>query len=409
VGPDPQHIVGVREESGVNRLEYPIGKVLFQSSKGIGYPRLSHKGDRVAFIEAGEVKVVDASGKAATLSKGWSALNGLAWAPSDKEIWFTASREGQNQAIYAVTLGGKERPVYRAPGQLVLLDISADGRVLFDRQLARWGFAAWDAKAGEERDLTWFDSGDVAALSPDGSHVLFHEDGDAVGGKDTIFLRGTDGSPAVRLGEGRACDLSPNGEWVLAKAPGEKGGQLQLIPTGAGQPKLLTSDGLNHRWARWMPDGKRFVFFGNEPGKRPRLYVQSVERGAPKPLVPEGNYLPDWAVSPDGRDLAFCDLDKGGMFLVSTDGGAPRPLPGKQEVGKPITFSADGKALLIGRRKVFRVDLSTGQRTLVREFKPADPAGFGGPLAVLMTPDEKVYAYNYYRELSDLFLAEGLK
>ena len=235
VGPDPQHIAVVRPESGVNRLEYPVGKVLFQSSANITPARLSHKGDRVAFIldDRGkgpaekQVMLVGADGKAVSLSKGWTLLIGLAWSPSDGEIWFTGSREGQNQAIYAVTPGGTERLVYRAPGMLFLLDISADGKVLLCRQTSRYGLVAWDAKVGEERDLTWFDSGNLAALSADGSRVLFHEDGEAVGAKPVIYIRGTDGSPAVRLGEGYPCDLSPDGQWVIAFARAER------LPAGA--------------------------------------------------------------------------------------------------------------------------------------------------------------------------------
>ena len=408
-GPDPQHLLVVRTDSGISRIEYPIGKVLLESSKGIGCPRLSHKGDRVAFEQGAELMLLGADGKAVSISKGWVGIVGLAWTPSDDEIWFTASKDGQNLAIYAVTPGGRERLVYRAPGQLVIQDISADGKVLFCRQTTRYGFVAWDAKAGEERDLSWFDYSNLGAISPDGRRVLFHEDGEAVGGKPFAYMRGTDGSPAIRLGDGYPWDFSPDGEWVIASVPGEKGAQLQMIPTGAGQPMVLTSDGLDHRYARWMPDGRSFIFYGNEPGRPPRFYIQSTKGGAPKPLTPEGKYPPNMAISPDGRLLAFCDLGKEGIFLVSTGGGDPRPLV-EDQIGRPITFSADGKALLVrdgmmGKR-VFRVDLSTGQGKVVREL---NPTGIQGMPIIFVTPDEKTYAYQYYIEMSDLFVAEGLK
>jgi eukaryotic-like serine/threonine-protein kinase len=411
LGPDPQHILAVLEESNTCRIEYPIGNVLFKAFRGISRARLSHSGDRVAFTQEDprELWMVGADGKAVVLSKGWRHLDGLAWTPSDGEIWFTGGREGLNMALHAVTPGGRERLVYRAPGQLVLQDIFADGRVLLNRQSSRECLVAWDAEAGEERDLTWFDYGFLGALSADGSRVLFTERGEPVGGKNIVYIRGTDGSPAVRLGEGYGLDLSADGQWVLARAQGEMGDQLLILPTGTGQPRNLTNDGLNHASARWMPDGRRFVFLGNEPGHKSRIFVQEVEDGAPRPLTPEGSYSARMAVTPDGRDLAYLDLDKKSVCLVSTDGGEPRPLAGGQGLDMPITFSRDGRVLLVQRgSSVFRVDLKTGATALVREFKPTDPAGFF-MRTILMTPDENAYAYGYYRELSDLFVAEGLK
>ena len=35
--------------------------------------------------------LVDRSGQLRTISSGWESLEGLAWAPSGKEIWFSAA------------------------------------------------------------------------------------------------------------------------------------------------------------------------------------------------------------------------------------------------------------------------------------------------------------------------------
>ncbi len=63
--------------------------------------------------------------------------------------------------------------------------------------------------------------------------------------------------------------------------------QLVLLPTGTGEARPLTHDGIHHQGAAWTPDGKRIVFVGNEPGHRIRYYVQSVDGGPPRAITPE--------------------------------------------------------------------------------------------------------------------------
>jgi hypothetical protein len=58
---------------------------------------------------------------------------------------------------------------------------------------------------------------------------------------------------------------------------------------------------------------------------------------------------------------------------------------------------------------VFRVDVSTGERKPLREFQPADPAGVLGAGQVLVTPDARFWVCGYWRDLSDLYLVDGLK
>jgi hypothetical protein len=59
--------------------------------------------------------------------------------------------------------------------------------------------------------------------------------------------------------------------------------------------------------------------------------------------------------------------------------------------------------------KVYRVDLATGRKEFWKEFMPADPAGVNNLAPILRTPDGKSYVYSYRRELSELYLVDGLK
>jgi len=81
-----------------------------------------------------------------------------------------------------------------------------------------------------------------------------------------VYLRKTDGSAAVRLGEGRATALSPDGAWVITRVATDDAAQLMLLPTGPGQARQLTYDTLKHYVAKWFPDGTRVLCQCAEPG-----------------------------------------------------------------------------------------------------------------------------------------------
>jgi len=425
--PDGNSLAVVRDFGGRNRLEYPIGKPLYQTGGWIGHPRVSPKGDFVAFADhplqgddSGSLAIVDLAGNKKLLSAQWFTIQGLAWAPNGKEIWFTASKSGTDRTLYATSLDGQQRIVARLPGALMLLDIAKDGRVLLVR--ADWrrellGLFANDAK---QHELSWLDYTYPADLSSDGKTLLFDEEGGG-GALDyskssgltyAVYIRKTDGSPAVLLGEGGAVSLSPDGKWAIAQSQ-ESPSQFRLLPTGAGEPRDLTKDNINHSWAHWFPDAKRILFTADEPGKGVRLYVYDMASGKSEPISAEGVNGTSFAISPDSQQIAAIGPDKKG-YLYPTAGGDPRVIPGLNPGEQPITFSSDGKALYIYQpgelpARVYHLDVQGGQRTLWKELMPYDPAGVENIGPILMTSDAKTCVFGYHRMLADLYLVEGLK
>ena len=112
--PDGGSLAIVRDYGGKNRLEFPVGKSLYETGGFITHPRVSPRGDLVAFLDhptqgddGGFVAVVDGGGRKRTLSQRWSSVQGLAWAPGGGEIWFTATHVGGNRSLYAVSLNGR--------------------------------------------------------------------------------------------------------------------------------------------------------------------------------------------------------------------------------------------------------------------------------------------------------------
>jgi serine/threonine protein kinase/Tol biopolymer transport system component len=424
---DGSNLAVVRDLNGQNQLEFPIGKGLYQTGGWIGHPRVSPNGDKIAFIDhpvqgddKGSLVLVDLAGNKKTLSGEWFTIQGLAWHPSGKEIWFTASKSGVDRTLYAVTMDGKERMVLRLPGALMLFDIAKDGRVLMMR--ASWRRELVGTIAGEpkQRDLSWLDYSYPADLSIDGKTLLFDEEGGGgsldyskSGGLSyAVYIRKTDGSPAVLLGEGGAVALSPDGKSVVAQTQ-DSPSQLRLLTTGAGEARELSKDNVNHSWARWFPDGKRVLFTGNEPGKGVRLYVYEPTSAKSQAISPEGVNGTSFAISIDSQWVAAIGPDQKG-YLYSVTGGEPRLIPGFNSGELPITWSSDNHSLYVYQpgelpARVDRLDLQTGKRTVWKQLMPTDPAGVETIGPILMTPDAQTCVFGYHRMLADLYLVEGLR
>lgn len=425
--PDGNSLAVVRDFNGRNQLEFPIGHPLYKTGGWIGHPRVSPDGKRIAFVDhpvqgddRGSLAVVDMEGRKTTLSEEWYTIQGVAWRPDGKEIWFTASRSGVDRTLYAVTLDGKERMVLRLPGALMLFDIWKDGRVLLMRASWRRELVAMIPGEARQRDLSWLDYTYPADISADGKTLLFDEEGGggalayskSSGLTYAVYIRKTDGSPAVLLGEGGAIALSPDGTTVVAQTQ-ESPSQFRLITTGAGAPRDLTHDDINHNWAHWFPDGKRILFTGNAPGKGVRFYVYDLATGKSQPISQEGVNGTAFVISPDSQWVAGIGPDQK-AYLYPVSGGQPRLIPGFNSGEQPITFSADGNSLYIYQpgelpAHVYRLDLKTGHRTLWKELMPSDPAGVETIGPIIMTPDAKTVVFGYHRMLADLYLVEGLK
>jgi Tol biopolymer transport system component len=424
---DGNNLAVVRDFGGRNRLEFPIGKPLYETGGWIGHPRFSPAGDMIAFIDhpvqgddRGTVAVIDLAGHKKNLSEEWYTIQGLAWSANGKEVWFTASKSGVDRTLYATALDGKERMVLRLPGALMLFDIWKDGRVLLMRASWRRELVGVIAGEAKQRDLSWLDYSYPAGLSGDGKTLLFDEEGGGgslayskSGGLSyAVYVRKTDGSPAVLLGEGGALALSPDGKSVLSQTQ-DTPAQLRLLTTGAGEARDLTKDNMNHTWARWFPDGKRILFSGNEPGQGVRLYAYDLATGKSQPVTPEGVDGNSFFVSPDSQSIAGIGPDRKG-YLYPVAGGEPRVIAGLNPGEQPITWTSDSKSLYIYQpgelpASVYRLDIQTGKRTLWKQLLPSDPAGVETIGPILMTPDAQTCIFGYHRMLADLYLVEGLK
>jgi Tol biopolymer transport system component len=417
--PDGARLAVVRAQGGESRLEFPPGTVIYQTSGWIANPRVSPRGDAIVFIEhpveadsSGTVMLVDvAQRQAVPLSAGWNDLNGVAW--HGDEVWFAGTHTGTHRALLSVSRrGGAPRLLARIAAGLSLKDVSPDGRALVVHGSVRGGMIVLPPGESRERDLSWLDWSVASDLSPDGRLVLFHEPAEGGGRTSYVYLARTDGSPAVRLGEGTSGGLSPDGRFAIAVLE-DPSPSLVLLPTGAGEPKTIPLAGMAFSHARWSPDGRTVVALGSAQQKGPRLYAVDIERGTPpRPITPEGVEPRRFAISGDGLRVALADTERG-ITLYGLDGSGPFDVSGSEPSDWPIQWGSDGRSLYVVRKgeaasDIVRLDLVTGQRRPWKRLRPADPAGVLTIGSELITPDGRSYAYSYVRALTDLFLVKGL-
>ncbi len=410
----------VHNVDGHSRLEYPIGTVLYQSGGWISNIRFSPNADKIAFMDhpalwdnRGVVSVADLGGHVKTLTSEWDSEHGVAWRPDGKEIWFTAIEQGNNLNLMAVNLAGKVRAVLDLPMAITLQDISADGRVLValnSKRLAMAFSTLGDKK--EDVDLSWHDLNSPRDISSDGQYVVFEDASEAAGAGYAVVIRKVDGSLPIRLGEGSAGGLSPDGKSAISIST--RAAQLTLLPIGAGQPRQIDVSGLEHLqngWARFLPNGQGIAVNGNETGHAPRCYVVEVSSGRAKAVTPEG--IPCGPLSPDNRYILGIGPNRS-MALYPLDGGTPRLLPNLGPTFNPAQWSQDG-SLLYGYHlgefpsKIYKVEIATGKETMVQELRPGVPAGLVNVAPVVISRDGTRFAYSYNQTLSSLYLISGLQ
>jgi Tol biopolymer transport system component len=420
----------VRRVNGQEQLEFPLGKTIITPSQvggGFSFPRVSPRGDRVAYLELeaaswlkARVVVADLAGKKTILTGWWPNAFGLAW--KGDEIWFTAAEDRPllRNTIHAVTVTGRRRVVVRIPGNASLHDIAPDGRALIAHTTDRSGIAVQRPNELLPRDLSWLDAPTLVDISRDGSFILFTEGGVGGGPRGIVYIRRTDGATPVAIGHGRAIALSPDGAWALISpdwggiSARYAGGSpyMELVPTGAGSSRRIADVRLSAvHGARFLPDGKRIALHASEADREPRLYLLGLDGGKLGQITPPGKSIDSWAVSPDGTEVAAGKE----LRIYPLSGGERRPVPGVTSSDRLLAWIEGGllfsdNPLPTALHKIAKIDPVSGRRENWKEILPRDPTGIMNVHApgFVVTPDGRSFGYTWHRSESDLYLVQGL-
>jgi hypothetical protein len=420
--PDGSDLAIVRRVGSMERLEFPVGTVLYQTTGYISHIRFSRDGQRIAFADHplysddnGDVAVVDLKGQKTTLSRGLQGMRGVAWSPDGREVWFTAGSDQPYSGVVlrASTLDGRVRTVLALPTDWRILDVATDGRALMSSELVLRQIERWrDGQPPE--DVSLFDQSLGSAISKDGETVLLSDQGSIAGTTYATYLRRAGQSEPVRLGDGQAMGFSPDGQWALSIVYGPPS-RLLLLPVGAGKttelpnPRMLTIQA-----AAIMPDGRRVVLLAGLGAEPLRLYIQDIASGEARAFGEPGVSLMSFAgipVSRDGSQVWMQGPDNM-PYLYLVSGGPRAELKGLKPGERVIGWSENGELYvsnLIGiPQRITRVDIATGRRTPLKELMPSQAAGVRRT-ELSVTPDGRTVLFSYSRLLANLYVVNGLK
>jgi serine/threonine protein kinase len=420
-------------------IEYPVGRTIYEGRNRTwpGNVRVTRDGERVVFIRrnqigslGGDIAVVDTKGEVQELSAGWDVLDGLAHSPTGKEVWFTATKAGSQRALYAVTWTGALRTITEFPGEAVLHDVSPSGQALVSVESDRQHLVIATAGSTTEREFSWLSRSTPHAFSADGQSLLFEDIAEASGrGTYAVYVRPTDGSAAVRIGDGRPYALSKDGKHVIAMFTGPPI-QLVAYPTGAGVRSVIAEGAIDYPGASILPDGQKVLsvetgtdgyrrFWLTDLATKDRLLISPETPQGPSPGEGKWDIHVRHAVSNNGRWVLGKRVGAG-YFLFPLDGSKPprwenlRSVPGLDAKDFPVVWADDDQSVYIAQfdgaaKRIFRVEVSSGARTLWKTLAPVDRSGVTAAAGLTMSPDARAYAYSYRQRLSTLCVVEGLK
>lgn len=194
-------------------------------------PALSPDGKRLAFVWRGDIWLASTDGgeaKRITDHVEWDAYP--VFSPDGNWIAFSSIRNG-NWDIYLVpTTGGTPKQLTRSSGGEIVTGWSPDGKkVIFSgqRDIPRASLFAIDVQTGAFTKLTEDYMGlNRPSYAPDGQKVVFERNGFP---------------------------------WTRPRYHGSAAAQLWTLDTATGKRTQLESNGLQHLWPRFSPDGKSIL------------------------------------------------------------------------------------------------------------------------------------------------------
>ncbi len=361
-------------------------------------PALSPDGETLAFVYAGDIWLVSASGGTAERLTAHPASHFYpAWSPSGEHLAFTSNRTGSGDIYVMPLAGGEVRRVTYHDAPSVVEAWSSDGEhIFFSSHRERQGSAIYRVPASGGTPVQWisqpYETLVNLSVAPGGSRLAFNIS------RDQWWRRGPNPFGGAEI-------------WTV----GAEFGATDFR-------KLEGYAGLN-RWPLWAPDAQGLYFVSDRDGAE-NLWYQPLEGGPARRITSftEGRFL--WpSISADGRTVVF-ERDFG-LWRLDLASGQAEPIPIRVRSDTKITpvrvavytrdlselaLSPDGKKVaFVARGEVFAdfADKETDRerrqgpsfRVTNTPFRERDIAWSPDSRMLVYTSDrdgdEEVYRYDF--------------
>jgi len=388
------------------------------------HPAWSPDARTICYASQNDLWTVPSSGgRARQLTKGGVGDTDPVWTTDGKYILFSSHREGTLALWKVAASGGEPERFTWGTGYDHDPSNCADGsKLTYATRTAHTALRVRDLSSGKETILPgrWNDY--MAAISPDGSKVVFSS---LRSGKDTdLWVQSLDdGAPAGEpqrltdeIGHASHPVFSPDGAWLAYYLVRGEERDIYTLPAAGGQPIRFTDDPANDLQPAWSPDATAIAFISEREGGY-SIWVAPVDRGKPSGAARRltGDEIkasaPAW--SPDGAYIAFEGFRPGEaeVWMVPADGSAAAKQLTEGAVVSRIRWDrARGDLLTSGTWK-------SGQMTLRRvspltgESAQLDPPlVFGmeyGPALFDVTADGRFIVYSRSEYSGNIWLFEA--
>ena len=337
--------------------------VLTYERKGVGSPRWSPSGDRLAFVAvdgAGrdarpQVFVLSmAGGEARKITEAPNSIEQFAWRPNGQDIAYVTSDEPENKKDIekhhdAFEVGDNDYLATEAEQPSHLWILSADGGKAKRLTSGTWSLPKSAPPSPPASPISW---------SPDGKSLLFtRQEHPHQGDNDltTLQVLNVESGDIRKLTKHEKFEsfglFSPDGSRVAYWYPrdSDPNNEIEMFVTEtAGGDGTDVTRGIDRDLQRviWMPDGNSLLVGGHD-GVKTSMWVQPVAGAAKK--LPLGDISPSWAFWVDafvGRkgDIAFTGstpTQPSELYYMASANETPRRLT---DFNHEIAALALGKA-----------------------------------------------------------------
>lgn len=384
-------------------------------------PAISPDGKEIVFCYQGDLWKVATSGGTATLLTTHEAYDSNpVWSRDGKLIAFSSNRHGNDDVFIMPASGGAATRLTFHSASDIPSDFSADGKsVLFassrlddhrNQQFPSPGLGelySVSIEGGKARRVMTTVA-ERARYNPAGDRIVFH---DWKGYEDEhrkhhissvtrdiwtyVPATGEYRQLSSFGGEDRDPVYSADGNTVYYLSEEKGNFNLFKIPANGGSSTALTD--FKHHPVRHLSISRNGVLCfsyhgslytyteGSTPAKV-SVRVAVDQRYNPERTVKVNGGIDDFAVSPNGKEVAF--IHRGEVFVSSVKEGTTRRITNTPEQERSVSFSPDGRTLLYASERNNSWDLYT--TTITRK---EEPYFFSATLlkeeALLATPAEE--------------------